>query len=589
MRRPICGLCQRTGNTCTFPNKRNSRARGNRPNQQTQTLRDRVSRIVNLLESNPEALKQIQQGQSLQDPASPLSAEMLKILTSSQSALESTLISNISQSTAYPSNGTTLPSPANGAGTPQSTTSPLRAQPDELLPKASEANNCPISYDEAMFLMKVFFEQIQPCLPLLHEPRFRAHYSDRLSHSSSNQPGADCLDGLELDEKLLLCSMFSLSAHVASASLSETISISGHPERLRHRAHLFYNDAKNMNTTLTYLQGCIVQAFTLYTSGFSAQGWILAGVCVRLAYELGLSEIDDADNPFTASKDWVEVEELRRAWWLVWELDTFGSSVFKKPFSVDRHQLTVKLPISDRFWFNEQPCSSALLLTRPGQSWKSLENCENQSERAWFLIANHLLSVAYGYWKGKQGISTSEKTILENDISCLKLALPRKFDIVTQALCWDDTNYVENNWILGTQLFIASATFMISETRVNDFLRSNNSSPSGMDIESALIERTFSISRILSRWAPEYIGRAHPFLPCSLMPPSRPWPRLHTEPALCQSTEDLTTLALKRFAERWKLASSILGKFAALLLLSTAPLINMFHRYPKDCAQRLSA
>lgn len=74
---------------------------------------------------------------------------------------------------------------------------------------------------------------------------------------------------------------------------------------------------------------------------------MLAGICSRLAYELGLSELDENDYEVLYATDWVAKEGQRRVWWLVWELDAFDSTLCKRPFAIDRHRISIMLPVSD--------------------------------------------------------------------------------------------------------------------------------------------------------------------------------------------------------------------------------------------------
>ncbi|GME41737.1 hypothetical protein Z518_10176 [Neofusicoccum parvum] len=209
-----------------------------------------------------------------------------------------------------------------------------------------------------MHLIDLFFERIQPWLPLLHRPRFQKYYSEKL------RDGTDCLDDLPIDEALLLSSLFALAARFSSLGSLANVPAARRGDRYAALSKKLYSDCRTCGLgTLAYLQGCILLAFYSYCSGLSQQGWILVGVCVRVAYDLGLSDLDGPDSQMP-SRSWVQQEELRRAWWLVWELDTFGSSVKQRPYAVDRRRITVLLPVSDEAWFSETETPSSRLITR---------------------------------------------------------------------------------------------------------------------------------------------------------------------------------------------------------------------------------
>ena len=308
-------------------------------------------------------------------------------------------------------------------------------------------------------------------------------------------------------------SLFALSARFSSSPSFAGVPPLQRSSRFIAQAKQYYDELLALNSpNLTYLQGCILLAFCLYTSEPSAQAWILIGVCVRIAYDLGLSEMDEESSEKTTVCSWVRREEMRRAWWAVWELDTFGSSIYRRPFSIDRRRMSVKLPVSDEAWFAGTEMPSARLLTRPGHCWKSLQGCENSDERAWFLVANHLMSVALDLSQQREGVSPAEEQALDNDISCLKLSLPTAFRIEMEGLTFDSATFAKSNWIIGTHLMILSATFASTVMVITDkhgLLVSQNSNHLG----NARM-RAFELSKIVSRWSAEYVPFAHPFLAC---------------------------------------------------------------------------
>src|SRR6201999_239816 len=140
-------------------------------------------------------------------------------------------------------------------------------------------------------------------------PRFQAQYERQLLGDG------DVMQGLSVDESLLFYSVFAMSARFSNHPRFAGVSPNKRGHEFVQRAREWYSKARSLrNPTLTYLQGCILLANYFYTSGPTHQGWILIGVCVRLAYDLGLSEIDDEDwNPPTPV-DWIEKEEMRRVW-----------------------------------------------------------------------------------------------------------------------------------------------------------------------------------------------------------------------------------------------------------------------------------
>jgi hypothetical protein len=519
MRRPVCGLCLRTGNSCTFPSRRK------KPVQRKPHLKARYQDITNNLSKLVDALTAAsKKSEEAEDPESQYEA--------SQTLLRDSLKGILNEI-----NGTDQPQPKNPQAddvrsrSVRNNSSLLleHANADEVAPdtrhsldelRASDAlaasDSRPpdgdiISGALAAELSDLFFEKVQPWLPLLHHPNFLRTYSTAFASQG------DVLKDLAIDQCLLLCSMWSLSAR-----FSENPRFANTPPTKRghvfaQRARGYYTRARYLRKpSLTYLQGCIVLSNYFYTSGPTHQGWILIGVCVRLAYDLGLSEIDEEDitRPLTDSFD---KEELRRAWWGVWELDRFASIVSRNPFSIDRQRMTVALPISDEAWFSGQDITSAQLSTINGQSWMSLQNCDNQDARAWFLVANNLFATIHDRLQQKPELSPDEILALANEIGCFRLALPTALHLDAHELVFGPTTYKKCNWTIGIHLMLMSTNFLVASVSMDR--DSLSLTAGGSIISSCLRQRAIELSRIVTLWDARYITMAHPFLCCMMLPP----------------------------------------------------------------------
>lgn len=405
-------------------------------------------------------------------------------------------------------------------------------------------------------LIELFFDKIHPWLPMLHRPRFLARYQDRLNSKSL------FWEDLPVDEALLLYSMFALSARFSSSDFFGDVAPIERGTRFLPEAKALYEQARAIVApTLTYLQGCIALAFYYYTSEPCPQSWILTGVCVRIAYELDLADIDADETQNLTPEEWVEKEEMRRTWWLVWELDTFGSTVSNRPYTIDRRRMAVMLPVSDEAWSAEAPQPSIKLNTCPGQSWRSLQGCERLDERAWFLFANYLMSLTLDMSQRIDTVSADEKLTLENEINCFKLSLPAPFRLETEVLTFDSESFARSNWIIGTNLMLMTASVFLSSIRVVETDRSN-ASESSANMDLPLRVRAMELSRIVSRWSPGYICLSHPFfaaatmLPVHLSDDSSPI----SQPIIA-SSQELGRRLLAQFGEVWKLGSVLLRRF----------------------------
>jgi len=415
-----------------------------------------------------------------------------------------------------------------------------------------------ISCSLAVDLVCLFFDKIQPWLPLLHQPRFDAHFQSKILVDG------DVMKGLSPDDALLFYSMFALSAR-----------FSNHPRFSNvptfKRGHWFAEQARRLYTqerptqahSVTYLQGCILLANYFYTSGPTPQGWVLIGVCVRLAYELGLSEIDDEDWTPVSPIGNIDKEELRRAWWLVWELDTFASCVSRRPYAIDRKRMAVTLPISDEAWFSGTEIQSAELLYLPGQSWRSLAGCSNQDERAWFLVANHFMATIHDRLQQRQDVSMDEKLTLQNEIVCFKLALPATLRLEAENLIFTPETFAKCNWVIGIHLMLMTTSFMVSGIATADADDRSVSSANNTVLPS-LRHRAIELSRIIGFWDARYIALAHPFLTCMTLPTyAIDGEVLKTQP-LIVTAHDLAKLVLGHFSDKWKLGSVVSGKATSI-------------------------
>ncbi|EXJ89766.1 hypothetical protein A1O3_02833 [Capronia epimyces CBS 606.96] len=550
MRRPVCGLCARTGNACHFPSRRKRpTARTPQPTSESRTLSDSLSKLIQAFEAAAQTGQQ-------SDPVDGQSR-------APQSLLRETLkdlLAEVGQSA-----GQSLEERAVSSGNDDRSASIEGGSDDEAQlfrrPSIPNANSAPSptasgAEDEipgplANELVNLFFEKVQRWLPILHRPRFKTRYEATIRGEG------DVMKTLSPEEGLLFYSMFAMAARFSTHPRLARVASDSRGQQFAERARQLYTQGRMHRTpSLTYLQGCILLAFYFYTSGPTQQGWVLIGVCVRLAYDLGLNEIDEEDWTPATPVDPVYKEEMRRAWWLTWELDTFASTVSRKPYSIDRKRMAVALPISDEAWFSGVQVPSAQLLVHPGQSWRSLQGSPNQDERAWFLLANHFMATVHDRLQQKQDISAEEKLTLENEICCFRLALPPSVSLDSETLNFSPSTFARCNFAIGIHLMLTATSYLVAGIAPSDSdghgllsLSTTTTSP--------LRQRAISLSRIISVWDAKYIEVAHPFYTCMMLPPlAVEGVCLRSQP-LVSSTHDLAKLVLKRFADKWKLGSVV--------------------------------
>ncbi|KAF4339928.1 hypothetical protein FBEOM_6152 [Fusarium beomiforme] len=290
MKKPKCGLCERTATSCTFPTKRK---KPQRRRQENQTDSQKLERLVCLLESrlgegqDIEMLLSQTEQLPMIDLQTPNSLDRARDDSNDDSQSEIIVVDT-----------------SNTRDTSTSPASTIRSAD-------ADTNWLSLPGDVLTDLVNLFFAKIQGWLPLLHRPRFFRRYM---------KDGAFIKRNYSITEAFLLCDRGRLFEEQATT--------------------YFEKCQFHQQPSLETLQGCLMLAAYIYASGPSHRGWVLVGVCVRLAYDLNLCNMDEQDE----SMDWSILEEQRRAFWITWELDTFGSSITRRPSSINRSMVAVRLP-----------------------------------------------------------------------------------------------------------------------------------------------------------------------------------------------------------------------------------------------------
>lgn len=590
MRRPKCGLCARTGSACSFPSKR-KRPTPRKPQLKSQSreIKDGVSKLLQVLHTATQqdagasmSAAQREAAQSLlQDSLKGLLTELLP--SHGDASQDQNDPDRQTHDDQHPDDDDDdgLETDEDDQDQPSSTDDVAYHEPD---PDASSASPQPklknnVTCSLAIDLTQLFFRKVQAWLPLLHHPRFQARFETQMLVDG------DVMKHLAADDALLLYGMFALSARFSTHPALMHIPPLKRGHIFAERARQTYLKARSASDpSLTHLQGCIVLTYYFYTSGPTPKGWLLIGECVRLAYDLGLSEIDD--DAWTPSSPLMTVdrEELRRAWWLVWELDTFASSVSRKPFSIDRKRMAVKLPISDEAWFSGNEIQSSELVMTPGQSWRSLEHCSNQDERAWFLVANHFMTMIHDRIQQRQELSIDEKLTLDNEITCFRLALPPTLQLDPELVVFTPDTFPKCNWVIGTHLMLMTASYMSAGLATID---SDDRSMSVVSTGgfSPLRLRAAELSRIVALWDSRYIAAAHPFYTCMMLPINAfEGENLHSQ-QLVATTHNLSKLVLRHVGEKWRLGLVVRGKkilLEPILILTVLPEIAKMLERPNN-------
>jgi hypothetical protein len=148
---------------------------------------------------------------------------------------------------------------------------------------------------------------------------------------------------------------------------------------------------------LSLLQAAILLAHGQLTQGVRGKAWRSLGTCVRIAYELNLHLVDSGYANETDEVDvelWCDHEEKRRAWWAIWEMDVFASTIRRCPTAIDWSQNETLLPVDDESWFRGKPQASCFLELDSTRRWSVIQRSGNHSAKAWFIVINSLMKDA---------------------------------------------------------------------------------------------------------------------------------------------------------------------------------------------------
>lgn len=209
----------------------------------------------------------------------------------------------------------------------------------------------------------------------------------------------------------------------------------------------------DLTPPICLLQATIIAAHCKLTKGVLGRAWRCLGDCVRLAYEMNLHLVDVGGprNPALLDVDrWCEDEEKRRAWWAIWEMDVFATTIRRTPTALDWSQIETLLPVEDTAWFQRKPQKSCFLERNPTDRWKALQDSGNQSPKAWYIVINSLMKDAQRISSPRgipnensgtcrlSGVDARHKLeTIANAVQCFRLALPSHLKYHQQYLGFD--------------------------------------------------------------------------------------------------------------------------------------------------------
>ncbi|RFU24936.1 hypothetical protein B7463_g11399, partial [Scytalidium lignicola] len=153
--------------------------------------------------------------------------------------------------------------------------------------------------------------------------------------------------------------------------------------------------AKSDHTVKIGIANSFLITHWLLIKGVKGRAWRYLGLCIRLAYEMGIHMMDAGKNPSEEANigvlQWIEDEERRRTWWAIWEMDIFASVVRRCPTSIDQIRMEVFLPVEDEEWLAGHPQRSCFFNNDLIGRFKDLWLIKSKSSWAWFIVINSLV------------------------------------------------------------------------------------------------------------------------------------------------------------------------------------------------------
>ncbi|KAK5655504.1 hypothetical protein OQA88_5775 [Cercophora sp. LCS_1] len=214
-------------------------------------------------------------------------------------------------------------------------------------------------------------------------------------------------------------------ARIASSKLDESVDCYG-----------------DMTPPFWLLQAGVLVTFYQLTLSVRSRSWKKLGDCIRYSYDMNLHIVDAnydpssfADRSTIDMQRWSLLEERRRAWWAVWEMDVFASTIRRLPTAIDGSQNLTLLPVPDSCWFNDVYQESCFLADDCSLRWKRLADSGNPSAKAWFIVMNSLMRntqrIVYPAGSAIQSVNEKhvetnrdELNIMANTLYCTVTSLP---------------------------------------------------------------------------------------------------------------------------------------------------------------------
>ncbi|KAG9693104.1 hypothetical protein KCU77_g3915, partial [Aureobasidium melanogenum] len=181
-------------------------------------------------------------------------------------------------------------------------------------------------------LTAVYFERVNPSAPILHRARF-------LMAMQNTSPALRPRLSLQYAAWTLAA-----SAHPKFENMVDTLY-----RRARH--YLERDEMSGVGEKMTTVQAWQCIAAYEFKMMYFPRAWLSTGRAARLALMMGLHRVDgpnvDVKQCLPPPKDWIEKEERRRSFWMIFAGDRYASIGTGWPMTIDESDICTDLPASD--------------------------------------------------------------------------------------------------------------------------------------------------------------------------------------------------------------------------------------------------
>jgi hypothetical protein len=207
---------------------------------------------------------------------------------------------------------------------------------------------------------------------------------------------------------------------------------------LRSNRILIFKNEENSKLTpsVEHFQHACLLAYYNFHQHPGQESWLMIGTLSRRAYQIGLHQLDNFDQPpsllFMCINE-NEKEAWRRIWWFIYALDSYSNITAGTPFLLERESTRTALPMPISI-FDLEATHSLLFLDEPEVLWKTVREIFSRNievNHNLHIVTTTILNEAATLQRLlKQNPTAKLRTrlsTLEDHLSAIRLALAPRY------------------------------------------------------------------------------------------------------------------------------------------------------------------